>query len=156
MRPSVYYRGSILDSLPGHKCLRSYVNPFWEERFADGPQPDGDSPCAWIRMAKHSIAQIAGSSQFWLHLSSCFSAPFCCFQGGPYCLRSWLVLLFQRVYEGIECVEHGAIARRCATQFANGPATLFQRLHPLRALDGAGAPENVAAAQKKYSIEGPR
>jgi hypothetical protein len=62
MNSSVHYRGSILDSLPGHKCLRFYVNPFWEERFAYGPQPDGDGPCARIRMAKHSIAQIAGSS----------------------------------------------------------------------------------------------
>ena len=107
-------------------------------------------------MAKHSIAEIAGSPQSGLHLRSGFRTLLGCFYSSPGCLRSRLVILLPCVYEGIERVEHGAIARFCATQFADGQATLFKRLHPLRPFNCAGAPENVSTAQKKHSIERPR
>src|SRR5580698_3918341 len=105
-------------------------------------------------MAKHTLSQITRSPKTWSHLGSRFDATFRSFDRSQKCLsRHFSACALQRLYERIQGIQHRPVPRFGPAQFANGAAALIERLGPLRETASLGVLKNVAATQKKHSIE---
>src|SRR5580704_9324773 len=126
-----------------------------KKRVAGGAKPDRDCLRTRIWIAEHSITKVTRAAQPGLHLRCRFRAALRCFQRGEHRVRCCFQTcgLLQSLGEGIECIQHGAVARLCATQFADGLAALTQGFGPLRESSCADALKCTAATQKKHSIE---